>query len=848
MKKKFKNFAATTAFTLAAVGTPAFAEDITTVEATEATVTETTAVEAKSEVDTQKAVVDATATKVANAQNDATQATQEVSDAQADVDTATQAVKDAEANAANATPDNIAANQADQTANFADQAANATETDEVNAAITAQNQTVADAQTAVATAQADKDQADTAVQAAEATVQSAQDAISGTGLAEAQANLDQAKADVKTAQDNVATATTAVDIAKKADADRQTKIDAAKTDVAVKTDAVNITKTVLTKATDDVTSTTAKLTEINDAVKKATDALTNIDIETITIGKGQLENEDGTLDDKTFMDWYKEWSQNRADADTFELLRGSGVAVLDHSSVQLNEADKNETVVIGNLSEEQKIEINKFAAKVITAIRKSLDPKTFDVHTSLEVIKHADEQVVKYVERGESIQKWALGSVDEQSSAHIAHPAGLDNLAVSAVFRPTMSMYELKKDVFNSMMAFTFTDGPSLYGHMRNLVYYGDRHAVAFANIENQFHTIHFMQLGSQDEVLDTDNSSINIEALKADQSQAQMAANEANAKLVKAKEDYATALEAKTQAEKVLADTTATPLQTQVAENNLRLATIALQNAEARKADAQKAVDNFSADLADKKAALATAKAELTAAQATASTKAEALKTAQANLASQQATLDSLNKERDALLAEKDRLVEEAKALAEELKGYLEAPERLADAKATLTEKQNALTDAQAKTETSQAKLEALTAKLAEEKAKLAELQAEYEVIKDLEDKAKDNVIATLPDGTVIAVSKDAPTAQAKPAIDIEAVKNALAKGQDVKVVDGKVVVTKPQAGVTITQIATGEKVTYSRVERAKALPNTGNQASLVLVFLGLTNLLGVAALRRNK
>ncbi|HEM3705792.1 TPA: SEC10/PgrA surface exclusion domain-containing protein [Streptococcus suis] len=848
MKKKFKNFAATTAFTLAAVGTPAFAEDITTVEATEATVTETTAVEAKSEVDTQKAVVDATATKVANAQNDATQATQEVSDAQADVDTATQAVKDAEANAANATPDNIAANQADQTANFADQAANATETDEVNVAITAQNQTVADAQTAVATAQADKDQADTAVQAAEATVQSAQDAISGTGLAEAQANLDQAKADVKTAQDNVATATTAVDIAKKADADRQTKIDAAKTDVAVKTDAVNITKTVLTKATDDVTSTTAKLTEINDAVKKATDALTNIDIETITIGKGQLENEDGTLDDKTFMDWYKEWSQNRADADTFELLRGSGVAVLDHSSVQLNEANKNETVVIGNLSEEQKIEINKFAAKVITAIRKSLDPKTFDVHTSLEVIKHADEQVVKYVERGESIQKWALGSVDEQSSAHIAHPAGLDNLAVSAVFRPTMSMYELKKDVFNSMMAFTFTDGPSLYGHMRNLVYYGDRHAVAFANIENQFHTIHFMQLGSQDEVLDTDNISINIEALKADQSQAQMAANEANAKLVKAKEDYATALEAKTQAEKVLADTTATPLQTQVAENNLRLATIALQNAEARKADAQKAVDNFSADLADKKAALATAKAELTAAQATASTKAEALKTAQANLASQQATLDSLNKERDALLAEKDRLVEEAKALAEELKGYLEAPERLADAKATLTEKQNALTDAQAKTETSQAKLEALTAKLAEEKAKLAELQAEYEVIKDLEDKAKDNVIATLPDGTVIAVSKDAPTAQAKPAIDIEAVKNALAKGQDVKVVDGGVVVTKPQAGVTITQIATGEKVTYSRVERAKALPNTGNQASLVLVFLGLTNLLGVAALRRNK
>ncbi|WP_153051577.1 SEC10/PgrA surface exclusion domain-containing protein, partial [Streptococcus suis] len=59
----------------------------------------------------------------------------------------------------------------------------------------------------------------------------------------------------------------------------------------------------------------------------------------------------------------------------------------------------------------------------------------------------------------------------------------------------------------------------------------------------------------------------------------AQTASDEAKAKLTQASSDYATVLEAKTQAEKVLADATATPLQTQVAENNLRLATIALQN-----------------------------------------------------------------------------------------------------------------------------------------------------------------------------------------------------------------------------------------------------------------------------
>ncbi|HEL2217443.1 TPA: LPXTG cell wall anchor domain-containing protein, partial [Streptococcus suis] len=325
----------------------------------------------------------------------------------------------------------------------------------------------------------------------------------------------------------------------------------------------------------------------------------------------------------------------------------------------------------------------------------------------------------------------------------------------------------------------------------------------------------------------------------------AQAASDTAQANLVKASSDYAKALELKTQAEKTLADATATPLQTQVAENNLRLATIALQNAEARKADAQKAVDNFSADLATKKAALDTAKADLAQAQATATAKAETLETAKVELAKQQGTLDSLNKDKDALLAEKDRLVEEAKALATELKGYLEAPAILANAQATLTEKQAALTEAQAKAETAQNKLETVTAKLAEEKAKLAELQAEYDKLKDLEDKAKDNVIATLPDGTIVAVPKDAPTAAEKPAININAVKDAITKGQDVTVVDGKVVVVNPQAGVTVTP----QGITYSRVDRAKTLPNTGEQTSLLaLAGVAVLSSLGLASARRRK
>ncbi|HFI0138854.1 TPA: surface exclusion protein, partial [Streptococcus suis] len=119
-KKTFKTLAtgAAIATAIGATGTPAFAEEVKPVT-TETPAAETTAVETpktsadvKPALDAQQAVVDATAQEATNAQADAAATNQAVATAQADVDTATQAVKDAEANAVNATPENIAANQA----------------------------------------------------------------------------------------------------------------------------------------------------------------------------------------------------------------------------------------------------------------------------------------------------------------------------------------------------------------------------------------------------------------------------------------------------------------------------------------------------------------------------------------------------------------------------------------------------------------------------------------------------------------------------------------------------------------------------------------------------------------
>lgn len=205
--------------------------------------------------------------------------------------------------------------------------------------------------------------------------------------------------------------------------------------------------------------------------------------------------------------------------------------------------------------------------------------------------------------------------------------------------------------------------------------------------------------------------------------------------------------------------------------------------------------------------------------------------------------------KEKVALLAEKDRLVAEAKALATELKGYLEAPAILAAAQATASKKDSALKDAMTKAKAAHTKLKELQAKLAEEQAKLAELQTKYDRLKDLEDKAKDNKIITLPDGTIVAVPKVAPTAEELPEFDpstlVEKPKEQKGNGNTtVNSVSG----TSP-AGITVTQTASGEKVTYSRVARAKALPQTGEQESLLAVFgVAILSILGLTGARRKR
>lgn len=792
-------------------------KDTTVVETPKAPVAEKSS-DVKPALDAQKKVVEKTKEQLNDAQTKAHEANKQVSNAQTAVDKATEDVKHAEEVASKATPQNIEANKADQKANLADQEANAKETATADANIATQTEAVNNAKTDVANAEQALTNANADVSAKEAQVQSAKDAISGTGLAQAEDKLDEAKAETKGAEKNVTNAETALTDAKKADQKRQEAIDTAQADVDAKTTSVNKTKDNLASTTQKANDATSTFTQAKDKFNEATKALNSIDIVKIP--------------DLT---QFKKAIASGSD----ELMTSTGAKIWENSKSEslISESSKNEPVDLDNLTDAQKEEISHLYIQGLKEIREQLkDNGKYSVAskentgTTKEAIALATERAQAYTERGQS----------PVTHGHIG--LGVENLAGLGPKEYFTSMYDLKKAVVDSLLHTSFGDAPSKWGHLKANLDFASRAKVGLdvANINGYYWLVIAFSDKGKDLVNPKDAEAIQkaYDIAKAEKATAQTASEKANDALKQASADYASALELKTSAEKTLADATATPIQTQVAENNLRLAKLALDSAQKRQAEAQKAVDNFSADLASKKQALDNAKSALESAKRVQDIKVQNYSDAKVELRTQEKKLEELQAQKAKLVEEKDRLVEEAKALAEELKAYVEAPINLAKAKTTLAEKQDALKDAEAKAETAKAQVDAIQATLKVEQAKLAEIQDKFDKLQDLEEKAKDNVIATLPDGTIIAIPNTAPTAEELPEIDIDAIKNAIESGKDVEIIDGKVIVheTKPTNVDYKQEFSTETPVSDTKVEQ-KVLPNTGEAGST----LGLFGLLGV-------
>lgn len=805
--KKLQILTSTAVIGLASAVVPAFAQEANSDVDTATSVNEPALVEkpsaekssdVKPALDAQKQVVEKTKEQLTDAQNKANEANKQVSNAQSDVTEATEDVKHAEEVASKATPQNIEANKADQKANLADQKANETETANTDAKIATQTEVVDKAQTNVSSAEQELKDANANVSAKEAQVQSAKDAISGTGLAQAEDKLDEAKAETKGAEKNVSLADTALTDAKKADEKRQEAINNAQSDVDAKATLVNDAKGNLESATTKANGATTTLSQAEDKLDKATKALDSVDI--VKIPDLNQFKEDKTSGDSDFM-------------------TDSGAKAIEDTKVSIGKNAKNQPVDIDNLTQEQKEEISHLYVQGLKQIREQLSTSS-NSNVTKEAIELASKRARAYEKRGQN--PFVHGHIS------LADGPTAENLVRLGSKSDVQNMYDLKEATIQALMSSSFADAPSKWGHLRNNLVFGNNVGIDVANINGDYWLVFAFDKKGTVVTNPTNAEAIQkaYEDAKAEKATAQTASEKANDTLKQASTDYANALDLKTSAEKTLADATATPIQTTIAENNLRLAKLALDNAQKRQAEAQKAVDNFSADLASKKQALDDAKSALESAKRVQEIKVQNYSDAKVELRTQEKKLEELQAQKAKLVEEKDRLVEEAKALAEELKGYVEAPIKLAKAKTTLAEKQEALKNAETKAQNAKSLVETIKSTLDVEQAKLNAIQEKFDKLQDLEEKAKDNVIATLPDGTIIAIPNTAPTAEELPEFDI----NSLNKGLD----DNKILAIDDKGNVTVngqaytSQQQVSSKPIYSRVERAKTLPETGEQESL--------------------
>lgn len=822
--KTIKTLTTSTAIALASVGGTAFAQEAQATPVPSNTAVNEPALVTKSQVkpleksevpapstvkpalDEQKEVVKTAETKVTTAEADVKAKETAVASAEKEVKDATQVVKDAEATASQAIPEKVAQVKDAQAKNVDAQKANQTATEATNEQIKAETKALADEQAKVATAQGNLEQANKDVQTAEQAVSSAQSALDGTGLASAKKDLTQAQTDVKDATKSVEDAKTAKANAEKADSNRAQAIKSAETDVNTKNDAVKLAKDKLASATEHANNVESKLQSAQAELKSAQDKLANTGVDTVTIA------------DLT------QFKRDKAEGDS-DFMTDSGATVIENSSTKISEADKKRKIDAEHLTDEELLEVAHYNLQVVNAIRKQLGLKELELNTGS--MKSAKNQAQKYVQRDKTISE----------AGHLKGDYFGEN---ASNLREATTMYELKQTVYNAVMTMTFADAPSKWAHLTNIVTSSSDLGVSIAKFGGYNTLINVVGIYSGEKLTkETDTASLEkaVTTAKSNVEQATTASENAKRALTKASTDYASALSLKIEAEKVLARAMATPLQAQVAENNLRLAEIALANAKTREAKASEAVSNFSASLDDKKVALEKAQDALKEAKTVQKSASQAIENASAKLQAQEAKVNSLKAQSDKLIAEKDALVKEAKVLAEQLQAYLDAPAKLATAQDMKAKAEAKLETAKAELNTAQSTLENLLSVYRTEHAKLVDLQTEYEALVDLAEKAQENVVATLPDGTVVAVPKVAPTAKALPEVNIAELQKALATGKEVTLdAQGNVVVKEKREtySAPAVQSVENEKMSYSRVEKAKTLPNTGESSSVAMLVLG--------------
>lgn len=374
--------------------------------------------------------------------------------------------------------------------------------------------------------------------------------------------------------------------ASKADANRAQAIKSAQTDVNTKNAAVKLAKEKLASATEHADSVESKLQSAQAELKSVQDKLANTSVDTVTIA------------DLT------QFKKDKAEGDS-EFMTDSGATVIENSSTKISEADKNKIVDFNNITEEQKQELALYNLKVVNAIRKNLGLSELELSTGS--MKSAQNQMDKYIARNKSIltNGHLPGDYFGENGGPIAF----------AKYGTSLSMYKVKQEIYNVVMSQAFADAPSKWGHSSNIQKSISHLGASFGIIDGELYSVNVFGVyaGSKiEETNDTASLEKAVETAKSNLEQAKTASENAKKALTKVSTDYASALSLKTEAEKVLARAMATPLQAQVAENNLRLAKNALENAKKREAKAKNDVTSAKEKLKKSVSKLATEKEKL--------------------------------------------------------------------------------------------------------------------------------------------------------------------------------------------------------------------------------------------
>ncbi|MFI3068693.1 SEC10/PgrA surface exclusion domain-containing protein [Streptococcus suis] len=895
----FGGFAATTAITLATVGTPVQAEEVTATVETATTVAEVpvtaatvqsaleVAEQAQASVDAQQIVVEAAKGSLETAEQATSQAKEQLTKAEEKV---AQATPENIQNAADAV-ENVKTNQATkETAVQTSQDA----VKEAQDAVNNQAKVVESAKKATSKEQTDVD-------AAQQNVDNAQAILDGTG---AQAIYDaQAKAQdiVNKDKAKVDEAQSKLEAAHEADKKRQEAIDDAQrvADKAAKT--LSNKTTELSTANSYNATVKAELADKQLAFEHAENNYKGIQNFVVTSDyvqalKDYVNNPYNILSER------EKWDEWNEDAKT-RLKAANQANVEANLKYSINLNDDNTTEYdVNNLPKDLQTELSHYASYLLNQIRtifgtplttvtsssvdfvdKSTDKsvsKNWDTWTS----GHDDESIWSTaVEYGLTDKNYPVGNYHENwSGVHFYDRDYGSNGYVLVAGPAKVTKQTLKRAVHHAVVSFMFngrewlhaqsisglTDKSTEYvsgqGYVEkydDVVYLG----IDFTKVNGKA-GVHFITVGTHDltsdSTFDTEliENPYNIEKITKlyqdtlkirDEAQEQV--DQEKLRLDSAQKEYDTALENDKDAKDALSEAQSVPVQTPAAQLERNRVQSILDASQKVLDQANADVLALEKDVKVKQSNLNKAKAELT-------TQQSELKSAKEVLTKEEEELIRLERLRDKAqenLTQAETGLEEAKkavrSAEQELLDLQNAPEKLEEAKRNYAKVQQQLKEAKETFDDASALLETLLTERDTKLSEYKELKAKFDLnqakLKDLENQAKNKVIVTLPDGTIVAVPKDAPTAAEKPAVDIDAVKDAITKGQDVTVVDGEVVVANPQAGVTVTQTATGEKVTYSRVERAKTLPNTGAQTSL-LAIAGVAALssLGLASARRRK